>query len=200
MNSCSSMDISAVHPSTAELSSGGWWHVHCIQGINVVCTSLCICRCILHALKVLHQAGYAHTDLRWENIILQHADQWVLIDLEFACVLNSVPFTPVGEPMSCVLVIGLYCLSACLQNAFRKPQSKESKMSPEPVVSRVLSQNICILSVDMVLCVHTLNMLQVLDAYVFKKFAIQGGRNCADYRTYQKGAARVVHSTVVKKL
>ncbi|KAL3132969.1 hypothetical protein ABBQ38_006880 [Trebouxia sp. C0009 RCD-2024] len=54
-------------------------------------------RCILHALKVLHQAGYAHTDLRWENIILQHAGQWVLIDLEFACVLNSVPFTPTGH-------------------------------------------------------------------------------------------------------
>ena len=139
--------ISAVHPSR-----------------YVVCTSLCICRCILHALKVLHQAGYAHTDLRWENIILQHADQWVLIDLEFACVLNSVPFTPVGEPMSCVLVFGLYCLSACLQNAFRKPQSKESKMFLQPVMSRVLSQNICILNVEMVLHVHSLNMLQVLDA------------------------------------
>ncbi|KAL0043922.1 hypothetical protein WJX82_005225 [Trebouxia sp. C0006] len=54
-------------------------------------------RCILHALVVLHQAGFAHTDLRWENIILQHACQWVLIDLEFACVLNSVPFTPEGH-------------------------------------------------------------------------------------------------------
>ena len=113
---------------------------------------------------MLHQAGYAHTDLRWENIILQHADQWVLIDLEFACVLNSVPFTPVGELMPCLLVFGLYCLSACLQNASRKPQSKDSKMSLQPVVSRVLSQNICILSVEMVLHVHTLNMLQVLDA------------------------------------
>ncbi|KAL0018074.1 hypothetical protein WJX77_001729 [Trebouxia sp. C0004] len=54
-------------------------------------------RCILHALEVLHQAGFAHTDLRWENIILQHAGQWVLIDLEFACELDSVPFTPVGH-------------------------------------------------------------------------------------------------------
>ncbi|DBA92345.1 TPA: hypothetical protein ACH3X1_003074 [Trebouxia sp. C0004] len=54
-------------------------------------------RCILHALEVLHQAGFAHTDLRWENIILLHACQWVLIDLEFACVLNSVPFTPEGH-------------------------------------------------------------------------------------------------------
>ena len=58
------------------------------------------CRCTLHALKVLHQAGFAHTDLRWENIILKHAGQWMLIDLEFACVLNSIPFTPEGEPMS----------------------------------------------------------------------------------------------------
>ena len=138
--------------------------MHRTQGINGVCTSLCICRCILHALKVLHQAGYAHTDLRWENIILQHADQWVLIDLEFACVLNSVPFTPVGEPMSCILLYGLYCLSACLQYIFTKPESKESKMSLQPVVSRTLLQNIFVLSVEMMLHVHTLNMLLVLDA------------------------------------
>ena len=163
MHSCSNIgfvSISAVHPSTAELSSVAC-ALHSRQ--NGVCTSLCICRCILHALKVLHQAGFAHTDLRWENIILQHAGQWVLIDLEFACELDSVPFTPVGEPMSCVLVCGLDCLSACLQNIFRKPQSKESKMSLQPVVSRVLSQNICVLSVEMVLHVRTLNMLQVLD-------------------------------------
>ena len=82
---------------------------------------------MLHALKVLHQAGYAHTDLRWENIILQRADQWVLIDLEFACVLNSVPFTPVGEPMSRVLVIGLYCLSACLQNYSENLKAKSPR-------------------------------------------------------------------------
>ena len=105
-----------------------------IQGINGVCISLCICRCILHALKVLHQAGYGHTDLRWENIILQHADQWVLIDLEFACVLDSVPFTPVGEPMSCIFVSALYCLSACLHYIFGQPESNQSKMSLQPVV------------------------------------------------------------------
>ncbi|DBA89100.1 TPA: hypothetical protein ACH3X1_016273 [Trebouxia sp. C0004] len=51
-------------------------------------------RCILRALVVLHQAGFAHTDLRWENIILQRAGIWVLIDLEFACVLDTLPFTP----------------------------------------------------------------------------------------------------------
>ena len=110
----------------------------------------------------MHQAGYAHTDLRWENIILQHADQWVLIDLEFACVLNSVPFTPVGEPMSCILVYGLCCLSACLQYIFRRPESKESEMSLQPVVSRTLLQNIFVLSVEMMLHVHTVNMLLVL--------------------------------------
>ena len=108
---------------------------------------------------VLHQAGFAHTDLRWENIILQHAGQWVLIDLEFACELDSVPFTPVGEPMSCVLVRGLYCLSACLHTIFRKSQSKESKMFFQPVVSGALLPNICVLSVEMVLHVCTLNML-----------------------------------------
>ena len=138
--------------------------MHRTQGVNGVCTSLCICRCILHALKVLHQAGYAHTDLRWENIILQHADQWVLIDLEFACVLNSVPFTPVGKPMSRILVCGLYCLSGCLQYIFRKPESIDSKMSLQPVVSRTLLQDIFVLSVEMMLHVHTLNMLLVLDA------------------------------------
>ena len=58
----------------------------------------------------------------------------------------------------------------------------------------------CFLSDEMVLRVRTLNMLQVLDLQVLKGFAIQGGPICADYRILQKGAARVVHSTVVKKL
>ena len=163
MNSCSNMgsvSISAVYPSTVELLTVAC-ALHSRQ--NGVCTSLCICRCILHASKALHQAGFAHTDLRWENIILQHAGQWVLIHLEFACELDSVPFTPVGEPMSCVLVCGVYRLSACLQNIVRKPQSKEFKMSLQPVVSRVVSHNICVLSVEMVLHVRTLNMHQVLD-------------------------------------
>ena len=75
---------------------------------------LCVCRCILHALKVLHKAGYAHTDLRWENIILQRAGQWILIDLEFACVLGSVPFTPEGEPVSHVLPVCGHFLSVCM--------------------------------------------------------------------------------------
>ena len=124
MNSCSSMGFVSkfdVHSSITELTSMAR-ALHSRQ--KGVCTSLCICRCILHALKALHQAGFAHTDLRWENIILQHAGQWVLIDLEFACELDSVPFTPVGEPMSCVLVCGLHRLSACLQNMFRKPQKQ----------------------------------------------------------------------------
>ena len=158
---------------------------------------------VYYALKVLHQAGYAHTDLRWENIILQHADQWVLIDLEFACVLNSVPFKPVGEPMSCILVCGLHCLSACLQFIFRKPESKESKMSLQPVVSRTVLQSIFVLSVEMMLHVHTLMNMLLVQMRKFSKglgFAIQGGPNCADYRTYQEGAARIVHSTVVKQL
>ncbi|KAL0021270.1 hypothetical protein WJX79_003700 [Trebouxia sp. C0005] len=53
-------------------------------------------RCILQALVILHQAGFAHTDLRWENI-LWHEGQYVLIDLEFACELNTCPFTPEGH-------------------------------------------------------------------------------------------------------
>ncbi|KAA6429875.1 MAG: hypothetical protein FRX49_00307 [Trebouxia sp. A1-2] len=58
-------------------------------------------RCILQALVTLHQAGFAHTDLRRENI-LWHEGQYVLIDLEFACELNTCPFTPEGiPPASC---------------------------------------------------------------------------------------------------
>ncbi|KAL0019559.1 hypothetical protein WJX79_002105 [Trebouxia sp. C0005] len=53
-------------------------------------------RCILQALVTLHQAGFAHTDLRRENI-LWHEGQYVLIDLEFACELNTCPFTPEGH-------------------------------------------------------------------------------------------------------
>ena len=61
---------------------------------------------------VLHQAGFAHTDVRWANIILQHDGTWVLIDLELACVLDTVPYTPDGEPahmlhLLCVLYVCL---------------------------------------------------------------------------------------------
>ena len=99
--------------------------VHSTFGINDAYISLCLCRCILHALEVLHQAGFAHTDLRWENII-QHAGQWVLIDLEFACVLNSLSFTPEGESLSFSLACPYICLFACLQ-------SKDSKTFLQPV-------------------------------------------------------------------
>ncbi len=106
---------------------------------NGVCTSLCICRCILHALKVLHQAGFAHTDLRWENIILQHAGQWVLIDLEFACELDSVPFTPVGEPMSCLhKLMYLYVDFIVRPHAFRTYSENLKAKSP-----RCLFNHLC---------------------------------------------------------
>lgn len=66
--------------------------------IDDACTNVCSCRCILRALVVLHQAGFAHTDVRWANIILQHDGTWVLIDLELACVLDTVPYTPDRKP------------------------------------------------------------------------------------------------------
>ena len=188
------VSISVVQPCTAKLSSVAC-ALHSRQ--NGVCTSLCTCRCILQALKVLHQAGFAHTDLRWQNIILQHADQWVLIDLEFACELDSVPFTPKGEPISSPC---MWTLSRMLSDVYRQLQSKESKISLQSVVVKVPSQNICVLSVEMVLHMRTPNMLQVLDVQVCQVVAIQGVPSCADYRTHQKGAARVVHSTMVKKL
>ena len=143
MNSYSNMgsvSISAAHPSTAELSSVAC-ALHSRQ--NGVCTSLCICRCILHALKVLHQAGFAHTDLRWENIILQHAGQWVLIDLEFACELDCVPFTPMGKPMSCVLVCGLYCLSACLQIIQKASKQGVQDVSSTSCVQSTITKHLC---------------------------------------------------------
>ena len=76
---------------------------------------------MLHALEVLHQAGFAHSDLWWENNILQHASSaghWVLIDLEFACVSNSVPFTPEGEPLSCFSSMFMH-MSVCMHSKQR---------------------------------------------------------------------------------
>ena len=56
----------------------------------------CTCRCVVTGLQALHNAGYGHTDVRWANII--HFDRaYRLIDLEFACMLNEVPFTPKGQ-------------------------------------------------------------------------------------------------------
>ena len=92
--------------SALKLSRGKKWlvattAVHCTFYLDDADISLCTHRCILHDLEVLHQAGFARTDLRREYIIPQHDGQWVLIGMEFACVLNSVPFTPEGEPTSC---------------------------------------------------------------------------------------------------
>lgn len=75
----------------------------CTNGVIEVRIDLCTCRYILSALLHLHQAGFAHTDLRWENIILQPAGTWVLIDLEFA---YTIPFTPDGK---LVYVVCLLC-------------------------------------------------------------------------------------------
>ncbi|KAG5177707.1 hypothetical protein JKP88DRAFT_226426 [Tribonema minus] len=47
-------------------------------------------RCILQGLKALHRAGFGHGDLRWPNVILTTASQFVLIDLEGAMQLGSV--------------------------------------------------------------------------------------------------------------
>ena len=74
----------------------------CVEGgLYTPQCGACVCRCVLQALQVLHQAGFAHTDVRWENVIW-HTDQYVLIDLEFACELNTCPFTPGGESL-CLL-------------------------------------------------------------------------------------------------
>ncbi len=46
-------------------------------------------RCILLALKDLHAANFAHTDIRWPNIIKCSNDSFCLIDLETAVRLGS---------------------------------------------------------------------------------------------------------------
>lgn len=58
------------------------------------------CRCILLAEQVLQDIGFGHTDIRWGNII-RLPTKFVLIDLEFACELGHVPFTPLGTLSAC---------------------------------------------------------------------------------------------------
>ena len=137
---------------------------------NGVCTSLCICRCILHALKVLHQAGFAHTDLRWENIILQHADQWVLIDLEFACELDSVPFTPLGEThVLCPCMWALLSIRVPLQHIQKTSKQRVRDVSSTNCVWSTITKHLCahlfLLSDEMAMVLHVraLDMLRVLD-------------------------------------
>ncbi len=50
---------------------------------------------MLLAVQGLQAVGLGHTDIQWENII-QLPTKFVLIDLEFACELGQVPFTPAG--------------------------------------------------------------------------------------------------------
>ena len=51
---------------------------------------------MVKGLQALHNASYGHTDVRWENII-QCGSVYRLIDLEFACKLKQLPFTPEGQ-------------------------------------------------------------------------------------------------------
>ena len=80
----------------------------CTSGIGDARIDLCTCRCALQALNVLRQAGYAHTDLRWETIILQHAaaGKWVLIERESAAsstpALSHQTVKPFTYTISCV--------------------------------------------------------------------------------------------------
>ena len=48
-------------------------------------------RCILTCLEDLHQAGWAHLDLRWTNVVFMAPNHWVVIDAEFA--------RPFGNPI-----------------------------------------------------------------------------------------------------
>ena len=65
-------------------------------------------------LQALHNANYGHTDVRWENII-QCGSVYRLIDLEFACKLKQLPFTPKGQQIvltifrACPMHIMLFC-------------------------------------------------------------------------------------------
>lgn len=56
----------------------------------------------MKGLQALHNAEYGHTDVRWENII-QCGSEYRLIDLEFACKLGQLPFTPEGQEV--VLIV-----------------------------------------------------------------------------------------------
>lgn len=87
----------------------------CTNGKDNFCTDVCSCRCILRALVVLHQAGFAHTDVHWANIILQHDGTWVLIDLESACVLDTVPYTPDRKPAHMLHLLCVLCVCLLLQ-------------------------------------------------------------------------------------
>ncbi|PNW86732.1 hypothetical protein CHLRE_02g095117v5 [Chlamydomonas reinhardtii] len=37
---------------------------------------------VLHGVAALHQAGYVHRDIRWENVLCIGQDSWILSDLE----------------------------------------------------------------------------------------------------------------------
>ena len=54
----------------------------------------CAIRCILKALSALHQAGFVHRDVHWENILVSASDStdWILIDLEHSGKTGSVSY------------------------------------------------------------------------------------------------------------
>ncbi|KXZ46145.1 hypothetical protein GPECTOR_46g214 [Gonium pectorale] len=77
---------------------------------------------LLHGLDAIHQAGFVHRDLRWDNIACSPAaggscHRWFLIDLE-ACVPADQPpvhsFRPAGWHPDATLVAGRYTCASDL--------------------------------------------------------------------------------------
>ena len=54
-------------------------------------------RCILTCLQDLHQAGWAHLDVRWSNVVFIAPNHWVVIDAEFARPFNN----PIPVDLKC---------------------------------------------------------------------------------------------------
>ena len=64
------------------------WSGSVFTGITSLSQLQAAIRCVLLALKDLHTAGFAHTDIRWPNVIKCSADAFCLIDLETAVKLG----------------------------------------------------------------------------------------------------------------
>ncbi|KXZ47431.1 hypothetical protein GPECTOR_35g869 [Gonium pectorale] len=73
---------------------------------------------VLHGLAAIHQAGFVHRDLRWDNLARCHSGRrWFLIDLESCAPADEEPvagFEPAGWLPDTTLVGGRYTFASDL--------------------------------------------------------------------------------------
>ncbi|CAG8479436.1 15244_t:CDS:2 [Gigaspora rosea] len=89
-------------------------------------------RCVLNALVDLHELGYVHRDIGWQNILQLTDNNWMLIDLECAGIDDQVVnFEPLNDWAPEVIETNIYTKKGrCLYELEFRLTAQEARQHP----------------------------------------------------------------------